>query len=469
MAIIFEQIHTPGIAQLSYLVGDPSIGKAAVIDPRSDVDVYLKLARKHGVGITHIFDTHIHVDFLSGSRELQARLPNAKIFASHEGGADSYGFDHEPVWDGDSFEFGDFLLTARHTPGHTLEHVSYTMAEIGRKDSPWAVFSGDSLFVNSVGRPDLMGDEETQKLAEKLHDTITRFYSSMEDGVTVFPCHGSGSSCGPAIGDLKSTTIGYERMHNPYLLIKDRKQFIREVLEEAAPEPEPNYYKPMNKVNTNGPEILGGFPVVPTLPVEDFKKAVKEQRGVLLDTRGMLAFGGGHIPGALNLGADAELSPWAGWMLKFDDPLLLVLDKDAHLEAVVRLLWRSGHVKFAGYLVGGMKSWGNAGLPLRHLHQITVHALKEAGERMQIIDVRTPSEWNSGHIPGARHFFLPYLRENLGKLDRERTTVTYCDSGYRASIAASVLLQEGFAEVRNVPGSWQAWTKAGYPVEGGRK
>jgi len=467
MSIIFEQIHTPGITQLSYLLGDPSIGKAAVIDPRPDVDVYLELARTHGVGITHIFETHIHVDFMSGSRELQARLPNAKIFASHEGGTDRYGFDHEPVWDGDCFEFGDIILTARHTPGHTFEHLSYLMAEIGRKDSPWAVFSGDSLFVNSVGRPDLVGDDETQKLADKLYDTITGFYGGMEDGVSVFPCHGSGSSCGPDIGDLKSTTIGYEKKHNPYLQIKDRKKFIQKVLEAAAPEP--NYYKPMNKVNTKGPEILGGFPPVPALPVDDFKKVVAEKGGVLLDTRGMLAFGGGHIQGALNIGARTELSPWAGWMLKFDDPLLLVLSRDDQLEEVVRLLWRAGYVKFAGYLAGGMKSWDNAGLPLQHLLQMTVQTLKEAGDRVQIVDVRTPSEWKAGHIPGARHFFVPDLRENIGKLDRDRTTVTYCDSGYRASVAASVLQQEGFTDVRNVPGSWQAWTNAGYPVEEGNK
>jgi len=222
-------------------------------------------------------------------------------------------------------------------------------------------------------------------------------------------------------------------------------------------------------VNTKGPDILGGFPPVPALPVEDFNKAVQEKASVLLDTRGMLAFGGGHIQGALNMGASEELSPWAGWMLKFDDRLLLVLDKDDQLEAVVRLLWRAGYAKFAGYLVGGMKSWANAGLPLQQLPQMTVQALKKAGEGVQIVDVRTPAEWKSGHIPGARHFFVPYLRDNIAKLDRDRTTVLYCNSGYRASIAASVLQQEGFGDVRNVPGSWQAWTNAGYPVEGGDK
>ncbi len=467
MAIIFEQIHTPGIAQLSYLLGDPATGEAAVIDPRPDVEVYLELARTHGLGITHIFETHIHADFMSGSRELQFRQPNAKIFASHEGGADGYGFDHEPVRDGDGFEFGDIILTARHTPGHTPEHVSYLMAEIGREDSPWAVFSGDSLFVDSVGRPDLLGDDETEKLAEQLHDTITGFYGGLADGVAVFPGHGAGSSCGPDIGDLKSTTIGYEKKHNAFLRMKNQKAFIRQVLETAPPEP--CYYRPMKLMNTKGPAILRGIPPVPALPVEDFKQAFEAKANVLLDTRAMLAFGGGHIPGALNIAAHPELSPWAGWMLKFDDPLLLVLDKDDQLEVVVRLLWRAGYVKFAGYLVGGMKLWNNAALPLQEVQQMTVHAVQEAGDRMQILDVRTPAEWAAGHIPGARHFFVPELRDSIGKLDRNRTTVTYCDTGYRASIATSVLQQEGFADVRTVPGSWQAWTKAGYPVEGGEK
>jgi hydroxyacylglutathione hydrolase len=463
MSLIFEQIHTPGIGQLSYLIGDASTGAAAVIDPRPDVDIYLDLARAHGLGITHIFETHIHADFMSGARELRKRQPTAEIFASHEGGA-SYKFDHQPLTDGDRFALGDIVLTVLFTPGHTPEHVSFLMAEADREETPWAVFSGDSLFVNSVGRPDLLSEEQTQELAGQLYDTITRIFGRLDDGVTLFPGHGAGSSCGPDIGDLKSSTLGYEKAHNPYFHFPDQENFIRTVLETAPPVP--RYYKPMKKVNAAGPPVFGGDPPVPALPVESFHRAVAEKTGsVLLDTRDMLAFGGGHIAGALHIGASANLSPWAGWLLDFDDEILLVLEEDRLLEEVVRLLWRVGFTKFAGYLAGGMESWDNAGYPLEEIRQMTVHELHQGKEKIQILDVRTPGEWKSGRIPGARHIFVPELRNQAGDLQKDLPIATYCGSGYRASIAASILKQEGFSDVRNVPGSWQAWKKSRYPIE----
>jgi hydroxyacylglutathione hydrolase len=462
--LIFEQIHTPGIALLSYLVGDDSTGMAAVIDPRPDVDVYLELARNHRVGITHIFETHIHADFMSGALELQKRMCAGKIFASSEGGA-SYGYKPEPLKDGQRFELGSVILEARHTPGHTPEHISFLAYESKTPDTPWAVFSGDTLFVDSVGRPDLLSDDATQGLAEQLYDTMTKFYGGLEDDVVLYPGHGSGSSCGPDIGDRKSSSIGYEKSHNRYLKPMSKAEFIKAVLENAPPEP--HYYKPMKKVNARGPETFGQLPCVPPLPARQFKQAIEDRQSVLLDTRNMLAFGGGHIKGALNIGDRPELSPWAGWMLKFDDPILLVLEKDDHLEGVVRLLWRTGYTRFAGYLVGGMKAWDNAGFEIEELPQLSVHDLKAAIDDFQIIDVRTPSEWKSGHIPKAKHVFVPELRQKAGQFDRGKPTATYCDSGYRASIAASILKQEKFEKVYNVPGSWQAWTKAGFPVADG--
>lgn len=462
--MIFEQLHTPGIAQLSYLIGDDSTGEAAVIDPRPDVECYLELARKHRVGITRIFETHIHADFMSGARELQSRLKTAKVFCSAEGGAE-YGFEHEPLRDGKRFEFGSVILEAKHTPGHTPEHMSYLAYERKRKDSPWGVFSGDSLFVDSVGRPDLLGDDETEELAGKLHETIMGFYATLGDGVEIYPGHGAGSACGPEIGDRKSSTVGYEKQHNKFLKRQPKKDFIRGVLESAPPVP--HYYPLMKKVNARGPETFGHLPGVPALPVDHFKAAAKTAENVLLDTRNMLAFGGGHIEGALNIGDREELSPWAGWMLKFADPLLLVLEKDDHLEHVVRFLWRVGYTHFAGYLAGGMKAWNNSGAPVQELPQFSVHELKERMKEFQIIDVRAPSEWEKGHIPGAMHMFVPEVRERSVELDRKRPVATYCDSGYRASIAASVLQQEGFEKAHNIPGSWQAWKKAGYPVTHG--
>jgi hydroxyacylglutathione hydrolase len=461
MALIFERIHTEGIAQLSYLVGDSSTGMSVVIDPRPDCDVYLELARKYGVGITHIFETHIHADFMSGSRELSHRLNSVPIYVSHAGGAE-YGFETEELRDGQGFELGEVVVTARHTPGHTPEHVSFLIAEASRKD-PFGIFSGDAVFVDSVGRPDLLGEDETQGLASQLYATLRDVYLKLEHGVILYPGHGAGSACGPDIGDRKESTLGYERKFNPYLGLHDEKKFIEKVLSTAPPEP--RHYRPMKKVNAAGPKVFGGLPPVPALPAKEFRKAVESGRYELLDTRDMLSFGGGHIRGALNIADRAELSVWAGQMLELEAPILLVLESDDRLERVVKLLWRTGHTNFAGYLAGGMKAWETAGFPFEELPQMSVHELKKDGANVQVLDVRTPSEWKEGHLPGAQHLFAPEIRERSKQLDRGRPVVTYCDSGFRANIAASILRQEGFERVCNVPGSMQAWKRAGYPLE----
>jgi hydroxyacylglutathione hydrolase len=225
----------------------------------------------------------------------------------------------------------------------------------------------------------------------------------------------------------------------------------------------------MKKVNAKGPEISGNLPIVRALPLELFKEAVNQKDHVLIDTRMMLAFGGGHIPGALNIGGKPILSIWAGWLLDPRKPILLVLDSDEKIDEIVRFFVRTGYTKFAGYLVGGMTAWNNAGLPLESIRQMPVHEVKREGKRLQVLDVRAADEWEGGHIPNAKHVFLGELREHLGKLDRTKPTAVYCDSGYRASIATSILQQAGFNCVCNIPGSWQAWKKAGFPVEGVRK
>ena len=463
MALIFERIQTDGIAELSYLVGDDSEGVAAVFDPRPDVDVYLQLAREKKVSITHIFETHIHVDFVSGARELRARVESAKIYLSHEGGA-RYGFDHEKIVDGDRFQFGSVLVAVRPAPGHSPELVAFLLAEKDHPDAPWGVLTGDSLFVSSAGRPDLLGSAQEKILAAQLFHTMRDFYLKLDDGVIVYPAHGAGSPCGADIGERLSSTIGYERRFNPYLQFQDVHRFTDYAL--AAAPPIPTYYPRMKKVNERGPEILGHLPPVRGLPPKSFMEAIKKKNNVLIDTRMMLGFGGGHIQGALNIGGRPILSIWAGWLLDPKKPLLLVLESDDQLEEIVRYFLRTGYTQFAGYLVGGMTAWNNAGLPLESVGQMTVHEVKRAGKRLQLLDVRSPDEWKSGHIPHARHVFLGELREQLGKLDKTQPTAVYCDSGYRASIATSILQQAGFGSVCNIPGSWQAWEEAGFPVEG---
>jgi len=462
MALIFESIQTDGIAQLSYLIGDDSEGVAAVFDPRQDVDCYLQLAREKQVSITHIFETHIHVDFVSGARELCARAGSAKIYLSHEGGA-RYGFEHEGIADGDVFELGSALIAARHTPGHSPEHLAYLLSEKDHPQAPWGVLTGDSLFVSSAGRPDLLGRSREKELAEQLFHTLHDFYLKLNDGVIIHPTHAQGSPCGEDIGDRLRSTIGYERRFNPLLQINDVKSFTKYTLSAASPIP--TYYPLMKTLNTKGPVLLGNLPPVRGLPPELFQEAAQDNDNVLIDTRMMLAFGGGHIKGALSIGGLPMLSIWAGWLLDPNQPILLVLESDDKLEEIVRYFVRTGYTKFAGYLVGGMKAWNNAGLPLESVEQMAVHEVKASGEKVQILDVRAPAEWKDGHIPNARHVFLGELRENLGKLDKDKPMVVYCDSGYRASIATSILQQHGFGRVCNIPGSWQAWKNAGFPVE----
>jgi hydroxyacylglutathione hydrolase len=459
--MIVERVQTEGIAELSYLVGDDSTGTAAVIDPRADVEIYVELARSRKLAITHIFETHIHADLVSGARELQARVGKAQVFVSVEGGA-KYEFDHKPVRDSDRFEFGDLLLTARYTPGHTPEHVSYEASEKKRAPKLFGVFTGDSLFVNSAGRPDLLGSKEAEKLADELYDTLYDYYLKLDDDVIIYPSHGAGSPCGASIGDRLESTIGYERQFNPFLQHSDKAEFKEYALSTAPPEP--TYYKRMKKLNARGPEVLGNLPVIPGLPPKEFQAAAKSGKNLVIDTRQMLAFGGGHVEGALNIGGRPELSIWAGWLLDPEQPLLLVLDSDEKVEQIVRLFLRTGFSKFAGYLVGGMKAWDNAALPLAEIDQMTVHELKKRADEVQIVDVRSPDEWKGGHIPGAKHIFLPELEKKSRELDKDAPVAVYCDSGYRASLGTSILQKQGF-HVHNIPGSWQAWTNANYPVE----
>jgi len=459
MSLVFKTIQTEGIAELSYLVGDDDEGIAAVFDPRADCDVYIEAARETGVAITHIFETHIHADLVSGSRELCAQLESAKIYASGEGGAE-YGFAPEKLKDGDRFTFGKVLVTARHTPGHTPEHMSYLLAEADHPDEPWAVLTGDSLFVSSAGRPDLLGEKHTTKLAEQQFHTLRDFYLNLPDHVMIYPNHGAGSPCGADIGARLSSTIGYERKFNKFLQFTDAKSFTDYAIKTAPPVP--HYYPIMKKMNAEGPKVLGNLPRVPGLSPKAIKDAIEKRAGVLVDVRNMLAFGGGHIAGALNIGGTPILSIWAGWMLDPEKPILLVLENDDDLEKIVRLFVRTGYTKF----VGGMKAWHAAGFPLERLGQMSVHELNERNSSLQVLDVRSPAEWKRGHVRGAHHIYVPELRNRINELDRNKPTAVYCGSGYRASIATSILKQQGFNDLWNVPGSWEAWKKAKLPVEG---
>jgi hydroxyacylglutathione hydrolase len=457
--VIFETVRTDGLAHLSYLIGDHSSGHAAVIDPRRDVDIYLELARQHRLTITHSVETHIHADFVSGSRELTARTGTARVYVSVEGGA-RYGFPHEPLRNGARLELGAVTLTAVHTPGHTPEHLSYLAAENGK---PWGFFSGDFLFADSVGRPDLLGAAHTPGLAQALFSSLRTALAGLPDALPLYPAHGAGSPCGANICDRQST-IGHERRHNPALQFAIESAFIDWVLRTAPPVP--RYYPRMKKINARGPEVLNGLPAVEWLGPEEFRRRLGAGGVQLIDNRHMLAFGGGHIEGARNLGPRPELSLWAGWMLDETKPLALVLPRDEDLSEVLRQLLRVGFTRFAGCLKGGMEAWLQAGLPVQGLAQIPVGELNPLlpPRDFELLDVRSPREWDEGHLPGARYLFLGELPKKLKELDRDRPVVVYCASGYRSSLAASLLRANGCRNVRNVPGGYTAWTAAGFPV-----
>ncbi|MDQ8205041.1 MBL fold metallo-hydrolase [Pelagicoccus sp. SDUM812003] len=463
MALIVEPIYAEGIAQLSYLVGDDTEGVAAVIDPRPDCDAYLRVAKDRGLKIAAIYETHIHADFMSGSLALQQRLGGkTPIRVSSEGDAD-YDFKHEKVSDGSEDRFGELRLVARHTPGHTPEHLTY-LAYHGSNDTAFALFSGDTLFVNSVGRPDLLGDDETQKLAGQLFESIHGFYADLDDGIMVYPGHGAGSACGPDIGDRMFSTVGYERKNNPYFAVADKDAFIEKTL-KAAPE-EPSHYRPLKMLNRSVKNSRTYTNTPQAMDASTLENWIREKEATVLDTRSSISFSSAHIPDSLNIEAKGELSVWSGWTLNFDEPLILVLEKDSDLEKVRALLWRTGHHNVVGYLVGGIMNWIMEGKPISSIKTYSVEQLHRERDALQVLDVRSASERENGFIPGSKHLFLPEIAENaLDRLDPNRPVVTYCASGFRASIAASVLKRVGVTRVGTLPGSWIAWKQADMPIE----
>lgn len=460
MSLVFERILTEGLGDLSYLIGDDESGLAAVIDPRADVAIYEKLAQQHKVSIKHILQTHIHEDFLSGAVALSHRVGGAVLHMRHVDDIPAY--DHDEIHDGDRLELGSVILTARATPGHTPEHTSYLVSEKKRAKDPYAVFTGGSLLVNAAGRSDLLGPEAAQRLIVEQFHTLYSFYLGLPDGVIVHPTHGHGSPCGADIGDRLSSTIGYERRFNPFLQHPNAEDFKRYAFSQLSAKP--TYYGRLKEENTAG-YLHPHLPPVPALPVEKFKAAASGGNAVVVDVRDLHAFAGGHIPNALNIGGLPELSIWAGWMLDVRKDILLVMSNDEDLERIVSLFVRTGFTRFAGYVVGGMKAWADAGMPISMITIMPIHQLKNRPDHGCLIDVRSAEEWAKGHIPGAIHIFLPELPTKIKTLDKTTPVTTYCATGYRASIAASLLKAAGFEHVENVPGSWTAWCKAGFPVE----
>jgi hydroxyacylglutathione hydrolase len=461
MTLLLERIDTEGLAQLSYVIGDTRAGVAAVIDPRRDVEAYLRLAREHGVRITHILETHIHADFVSGAHELKART-GAEIVG---GASADYRFPLRQMIDGEEIALGSVGLRALHTPGHTPEHLSFLLRDAQQGEAPFAVFTGDTLFNLDVGRPDLLGGGTETALARQLYHSLFEKLVPLGDRVEVYPCHGAGSACGKSIGDRKQSTIGNERLFNPALKDRGEAAFVDWLL-GGMPEP-PRHYARLKKVNAVGAPVRGGVPVAPPLPPAEFQRLAEEDGTVVIDARSMLAFGGGHVPGAINIGLRPEFPNWVGWMIPPDARILLVVESERDLPLATAQLFRLGYDVMEGYLQDGMTRWQNAGLPLARVTEWTVHELDRHRQDpdLVVLDVRGEEEFANGFVPGARHIYVPHLEERVGELDRNKAIATYCGSGYRASIAASLLQKHGFKTVINIPGSWTAWRAADLAVE----
>lgn len=458
-----ETIKAEGLAHLSYLLGDDIAGVCAVIDPRRDVGIYLDLAQHHDARITHILETHIHADFVSGSRELHAET-GAPIYV---GESEEYGFEHKPLHEGDTLTLGNLTLKTLHTPGHTPEHVCYLISGGKGSQEPWALLSGDTLFAGEVGRPDLLGHGSEQKLALALYHTLHDKLLKLGDEVEIYPAHGQGSPCGGSIGERNTSTIGYERLHNPKLKAVGAEAFAALVLSDLPPAP--FYYPRMKKVNAKGPKLLHSLPHVQALDAAAFEREMQNPDTVVVDTREIEAFGGAHIRGALNIALRDEFPQWAGWMLKPEARILLVLADEDKLCEVQWHLLRVGYENIVGFLRHGMREWFEVGRPFERIGEMSVqelHAkLSEAKDTFQLLDVRRDDEWKEGAIPGATHLFAPYLPGRLDVVEKGKPVVVYCGSGYRASVAASVLQQHGFTDVCNVPGSIEAWKAAGYKTK----
>ncbi len=460
--LVFEPIYTDGLAQISYLVGDSKAAVAAVIDPRRDIDIYLQMAKEQGLRIAYAIETHIHADFVSGAQALASRT-GAQIIG---GRSDAYQFDLRQVNDGETLELGQVRLQIMHSPGHTPEHVSLQLFDTQQGSEPIALFTGDTLFNLDVGRPDLLGEGSERKLAGKLFHSLFDSYLPLGDRIDVYPCHGAGSACGKSIGDRRQSTLGSERLFNPALREERSEEAFIDWLLADMPEP-PRHYARLKKLNVCPAAQREGPSLPPPLSPQGIQELAGNANMQVVDIRSILAFGGGHVPGAINIALRNEFVNWAGWMLDDSCPILLVGESADDVHQAITQLYRIGLDDIRGYLRNGMTDWQNAALPLNRLQEWTVHELNARREEpdVQVLDVRSPNEVANGRVPGAKHIFVAHLADQLDELDPDKTTVTYCGSGYRASIAASILKRAGFSDVANTPGSWAAWNAAGLPVE----
>lgn len=456
--MVFEQFYLGCLAQASYLIGSDKI--AAVVDPQRDVDLYLEAARERGVSIQHIIETHLHADFVSGHAELAERT-GARIYLGEGSGAT---FSHESVRDGDEIAFGNCRLRFLQTPGHTPESVCIEVIDLERGTEPWAVLTGDTLFIGDVGRPDLSENHTPQELAGHLFDSLHNKLLKLPDATEVYPAHGAGSMCGRNISTDRSSTIGRERRSNYALQPMTREQFVR-MMTEHLPE-RPEYFERDVDLNRRGAVSLSNLPRLrPISPREVLR--MQQTGSTVVDTRANGEFCSGHVPGSINIALGGQFASWAASVLGLDRELILLADEEKAIEETRQRLARVGIEHVAGFVEGGIGGWAAAKLPLEQTPQFPVQELaseRARNPRLSILDVRRRAEWEDGHVDGARHAPLDRLRAELPQLDRNGEVAVYCKGGYRSTIACSLLQASGFENVINVLGGFDAWAGAKLPI-----
>jgi len=449
-------IKSEDLAHNSYYLSDGE--EAVVIDPRRDCKIYTNLAKKECARIRYILETHRNEDYVVGSVELQA-LTGAEICHSKKL-LFKYG-DHN-LEDGENLNVGNLKITALHTPGHTDESLCYAVCNPEKGSEVLMAFAGDTLFAGSVGRTDLYGTEAQPKQAEKLHLSIAEKLLPLGDHVVVYPAHGAGSVCGSGIGDLEFSTLGYERKTNPYLKLGKEAFVARAVAEELLVPP---YFRKMEEYNLRGAPLLRGLPLAKALGVDEFEAEMREADSVVVDARLPGAFAGSHIPGSLSLWLGGT-GAYPGWVLNYEQRLLLVVERAGDVVRVQRHFWRLGFDNVYGYLCQGIGEWQERGKPISHLGVLSASELNERLSRFVVLDVREPSEWKQdGYIAGAERVFFGHLEEKAEVMERNKRYAVVCSVGKRASIGASILKRKGFGEVYNVLGGMTAWENLGYPVK----
>jgi len=469
--MLLKYFYEEKLAHASYLVGCQATGEAILIDPGRDVEGYLHEAEANDLQIVAAAETHIHADFVSGARELAERT-GARLYLSDEGGeAWKYLFakeyDHVLLRDGDRFMVGNVRFDVLHTPGHTPEHVSFLMTDTAGADRPMGIFTGDFVFVGSVGRPDLLekaaGMRDTAVVgARQMFHSVQRF-KGLPDYLQVWPAHGAGSACGKGLGAVPSTTVGYEKMFNPALSLEEEQPFIEELL-EGQPEA-PKYFAVMKRVNKEGPPILHSLPSPEHLPARRLLDLL-EAGATVVDVRAPEAFAGRHIPGTINIPLP-DLANWAGWLVDYDRPVYLIIDTEAVDSAVHDLIY-IGIDDIGGYFEPrAIEVLAEAGHPPQSYEVTTADRLAERilNEEVTVLDVRSESEWAEEHLPGAVHIMLGYLPERAREVINSKPVAVLCRTGARSAIGASILQAAGAEEVINMQGGLRDWAAAGLPVE----